>query len=48
MSSFKIGHIEINLKSVPNSKKEFIKKFSSIKNVGAYWEEVKKAKKSIK
>ena len=48
MGGYKIGNIELNLKSVPSSKKEFIKKFSSIKNVGDYWEEVKRAKKSIK
>ena len=48
MAAYKILGFEVNLDAVPSTKKEFVKKFSYIKNVGDFWQEVKKAKQSLK
>jgi hypothetical protein len=40
----KIQGLEINLEAVPDTKKNFVKKFNYIPNVDQYWNEIKKAK----
>ena len=48
MKTINIEGFEINLDNVPDTKKEFVKRFKYIYNVAKYWDQVKKAKSSLK